>query len=48
MAKSKNNPTDYSVLLDTSFMIRLLNENEPLHPNAEDKLLITSPQCLKQ
>lgn len=34
MAKSKNNHTDYSVLLDTSFMIRLLNENEPLHPNA--------------
>ena len=26
----------YSVLLDTSFFIRLLNDNDPLHQNARD------------
>lgn len=26
----------FSVLLDTSFLIRLLSKNDPLHQNAED------------
>lgn len=34
MAKKKEDPT-YGVLLDTSFMIRLLNESDPLHLNAK-------------
>lgn len=33
MAKKKEG-TEYSVILDTSFMIRLLSESQPLHPNA--------------
>lgn len=33
MARKQDQET-YSVLLDTSFMIRLLNSNEPLHKNA--------------
>lgn len=33
MAKKKEE-TEYSVILDTSFMIRLLSESQPLHPNA--------------
>lgn len=33
MAK-KNDKTRYGVILDTSFMIRLLNKSEDLHPNA--------------
>lgn len=33
MAKKKED-ADYGVILDTSFMIRLLNESQPLHPNA--------------
>lgn len=33
MAKKKEEPS-FSVILDTSFMIRLLNESEQLHPNA--------------
>lgn len=32
MAKQKENPK-FSVILDTSFMIRLLNEADRLHPN---------------
>lgn len=34
MAKQKEDP-QYSVILDTSFMIRLLNESDRLHPNAK-------------
>ena len=34
MAKQKDDPK-YSVILDTSFMIRLLNESDFLHPNAK-------------
>lgn len=34
MAKQKEEPT-YSVILDTSFMIRLLNECDRLHTNAK-------------
>lgn len=34
MAK-KREDTGYSVILDTSFMIRLLNEADVLHPNAK-------------
>lgn len=34
MAKKKEG-TEYSVILDTSFMIRLLNEMDPLHNNAK-------------
>jgi hypothetical protein len=30
----KKEEANYSVILDTSFMIRLLSETEPLHPNA--------------
>lgn len=33
MAKKKEE-TGYSVILDTSFMIRLLSESQPLHANA--------------
>lgn len=33
MDRKKEEP-DYSVILDTSFMIRLLNESDRLHPNA--------------
>lgn len=33
MAKKKEG-AEYSVILDTSFMIRLLSESQPLHPNA--------------
>lgn len=33
MAKKKEE-AEYSVILDTSFMIRLLSESEKLHPNA--------------
>lgn len=31
----KREEADYSVILDTSFMIRLLNESDPLHNNAK-------------
>lgn len=34
MAKRKET-SEYSVILDTSFMIRLLTESSPLHPNAK-------------
>lgn len=34
MAKKKDD-NEYSVILDTSFMIRLLSESDPLHTNAK-------------
>lgn len=34
MAKKKEDPK-FSVILDTNFMIRLLNESDRLHPNAK-------------
>lgn len=36
MAKKKEKNPEYSVLLDTSFMIRFLNQKEPLHKQAYD------------
>ena len=31
----KREESEYSVILDTSFMIRLLSESDPLHSNAK-------------
>lgn len=40
MVKRKDE-NEYSVILDTSFMIRLLNDSDPLHSNAKGIFVIS-------